>query len=118
MIVEFAEYKKRVIRSPFTILQKLFNFLKKKGLNVKYDEGGPEYYNSEHILGDDFLIYLKNEEIEIEQMFNIGTNEKGIRCGSWKAIYFQVDQFNEIYEFVKDIAEINDMEIDIKKYNL
>ena len=115
MIVEFAEYKRG--RPPLTPLQKLFNFLKKKGLKVEYaKERG---FHLEHISGDDFLIYSEGINFYVEQMYDLKFNEKGERCGSWKKIYFQSEErFENIYELVKDIAEINDLEIDANKYNL
>ena len=142
MITQFKIYEvynansKRVQKSPEQRkLEKLYKYLKAKGLEVKFNSVSQIYPYRAHysIGGEDFLIFLENKVendsfagfyYDVHYMVNPVTDDKGDRRAKWISKIFYDDEglkmisevriFKMIYEFVKDIYLDNE----VKKYNL
>jgi hypothetical protein len=73
------------------------------------------------ISGDDYNIYYLSNSFFVSYLSSeIHIDEEGTRRGRWSDKYIlEYDGvFDDIYEFVKDIKDNNDLELNMKKYNL
>lgn len=102
----------------------LLEYLKNKNLNIDFKIWPSAIIGNTRLAinGDDFTIFTDfNKDLKPAFAVNYMRDVKiqhGRRAGNWDRKYFDFDQFDEIYEFVKDIFDNNNLKMNTKKYNL
>lgn len=113
-------YEKPIVKSKLKLLN---NYLKRKKVNVQFMEADARESTREMINGGDFHIFINynrdnKPSFIVNHMTDVVINSNGERAGHWFKEYFKLNDFNGVYEFVKDIVNNNDFKLDVKKYNL